>query len=267
MPRPKLFFDTDVCVNVEKGTICRDEWQHVCQHVNDKYGYQISFITLKEIFAGIARSSDEHFERAKVRLHSLCEPYSPQFLPCPAVFAVRTLLELSNVARRVWIANSEEDLYRSISGALLDGMSKDALKSQFSFDLDQFDDHEDQAQSRFALQNEGLRAGKTAEPDRSVMASCILEDLHLSSNPDSCQKLVIGLDAACTFTEVLCRQSKNPQFSFQKHRNNWGDMMQLYYLCDESMHFVTSDTRIRPKVSGSSQESRILLYDDLVKSF
>ena len=266
MQRPKLFFDTDVCVNVEEGAICQDEWERVCQHVDGNYDYQISFITLKEIFAGIARSSDEYFEKSKVRLHSLCKPCSQQFLPYPAVFAVRTLLGLSNVARRVWVGDSEEDLYRKISNALLNGMSKDELRNQFRFDLKSFDDHEDQPQSRFADQNEGLRTGKTAEPNRIDIARCLLEDLHLSPDPDWCKKLVAGLDAAYTFTEVLCRQSKNQQFSFQRHPNDWGDMMQLYYLCDESMHFVTMDGKCKSKAERSLQGTRIVLYKDFVQS-
>ena len=42
--------------------------------------------------------------------------------------------------------------------------------------------------------------------------------------------------------------------------------MQLYYLCDESMHFLTCEKRFIDYTKGSSQQSRILLYKDFVQS-
>lgn len=266
MKRPKIFLDTNVCNDVADGRISSSEWQRVCKHIDDNYCYQISLITIKEIFGRLARSSESRFEEAKASLLALCAPAAPQFLPYPAAFALRTVLGLKAVARRVRIFESEERLVETISAALLKGLSKAEVKLLHHFDLDHFDKHENTPQGRFKDINEGLRTGKTEGHDRLVIAECLLQDFSQESDMESCAKLAAGIDAALTFSETLSHRTGDKGFDFGKHLTDWGDLMQLYYLCDERMHFITLDKRIGPMIQRSSQSSRVLLYGDFVNS-
>src|SRR5579863_4918982 len=150
--RPKLFIDTNVCINVANEIIPRDEWRKVRQHIEAHYSYQISFVTLKELFAKISRGEDDYFEESKKPLRVLCELASLEFLPYPPVFALRTVLGLKSVARRSALPISEEESYETVCKAILQCSGKAQLKAGvpdprkperiFSFDLDHFDRHE-----------------------------------------------------------------------------------------------------------------------------
>jgi len=122
---PKLFLDTNVCINVANETIPRDEWQKVRKHIQAHYSYQISYVTLKELFAKITRGENDYFEENKKPLHVLCELPQQEFLPYPPVFALRTVLELKSVARGS-LPVPEEELRRA----------KDQLKGSLMLSLE-----------------------------------------------------------------------------------------------------------------------------------
>ena len=61
-------------------------------------------------------------------------------------------------------------------------------------------------------------------------------------------------------------KDKGYDFHAPRHITDWGDASQLFYLCDQSMHFLTYDGNCRNHVKGSSQASSILLYREFVQS-
>jgi hypothetical protein len=265
--RPKLFFDTDVCNAVEDGKIPPAEWERVLSHVYENYAYQVSAITLKEIFGGLARSPDASFEKNKSRLKAICQLKPKQFLPYPAFFVMQTILGLKNTVRRVFPPYpSEEVLYEKVCEGLLSGLSKKEIKTKLDFDLDHFDDHENIPQNKFADINQGLRDGRVEKFDPLKIARNLITDCREEPDEESCRKVVVALDAALTFSKQLSYQANNQQFNFKKHHTDWGDMMQLYYLCDESMRFVTLDRKCKSKANGSTQMSRILLYKEFLET-
>src|SRR5437016_11681334 len=99
MVRPKIFLDTDVCINAASGKIDTAEWRRVQNHIATHYRYCVSFITLKELFIKLARGSAAYFERNKEPLRVLYQPARRQFLPYPSVFALRTVLGIKSAAR------------------------------------------------------------------------------------------------------------------------------------------------------------------------
>ena len=106
-----------------------------------------------------------------------------------------------------------------------------------------------------------MQAGRVEMSDWMEMAAFLLRDCRQTPGTESCSKLVNALNAAYTFSTNLGVLSKNKQKAhLEKRESDWGDIMQLYYLCDESMHFLTSDEKCRNQTKGSTQQHRILLY-------
>jgi hypothetical protein len=259
---------------VANGIIPSDEWQLVRQHLEVAYSYQISFVTLKELFAKISRGTDDKFEENKKPLRVLFGFLQREFLPYPPVFALRTVLGLRSVARGSPIP--EEELYETVCKVILQVSDKAQLKAgaphpdepgrRFSFDLDHFDRHENQPQVRHLDLLQKLQKGSAETSCPMELAELLLQDLGQAPERESCRKLASALNAVYTFTFRLGEVAKNRHSHLDKRANDWGDIMQLYYLCDESMHFLTFDEKCRNQTQGSTQQNRILLYKDLARS-
>ena len=204
----------------------------------------------------------------------LCEFPQREFLPYPAVFALRTVLGLTSVARRGPLP--EEELYEIVCKALLQGSDKAKLKAGaphpekpggiFWFDLDHFDRHENSPQMGHLDLLQGIRDDRVSKPDPMKLAAYTMEDCCQVPDAESCGKLADALSAAYILSDNLGKVAKNKKARLEKRANDWGDIMQLYYLCDESMHFLTFDETCRNQTQGSIQQHRILLYKDFALS-
>jgi predicted nucleic acid-binding protein len=275
MARPKLFLDTDVCINAANGKIHPAEWRRVQKHIGTHYRYCISFITLKELLGKLARGSDAYFERNKEPLRVLYQPARRQFLPYPSVFALRTVLGIKSAARIHDSGLTEEVWAEKVLRAVLDAPSKARLKHGIEvpnqkrmvpFDIDHFDRHENAPQNEHAKLLQGIREGNTDPPVARKLAAWILKQHGLTPYTEDCEKLAVALDAACCFTVSLSKMAKDKGYDFKTHASDWGDTLQLFYLCDESMHFLTMDGDFRNRTKNSLQSSRILTYRGFVKS-
>lgn len=277
MVRPKLFLDTNVCIDVASGKICPAEWRRVQKHISTHYRYYISFITWKELLTKLSRGSDDYFERNKEPLRVLCGPAKRCFLPYPSVFAIRTALGIKNVARIYDPTLTEEEVVEKVTRAVIDAPNKTQLKygirdrtrkkGVLSFDLDHFDTHENGPQKEYAEILQGIREGTTDDkPERKKWAAWILRPHGLTPYTDACEKLAVALDAAYCFTASLSKFAKDKGYDFKTHASNWDDTHQLLYLCDESMHFLTQDADFRNRTTNSPQSCRILTYREFARS-
>src|ERR1022692_2385856 len=129
MVRPKLFLDTNICINVANRTIDPDEWSRVHKQIGSKFRYCISFITRKELLSKLARGADKYFQQNKEPLRVLFRPSKRRFLPYPSVFAIRTILGKNDVARESDSGLTEEEEAEASFKAVLDAPSKATLKS------------------------------------------------------------------------------------------------------------------------------------------
>lgn len=273
--RPRIFFDTNICINVANGRINPAEWRRVRRHIRANYRYCISLITLKELFSKLARGSEAYFERNKGPLRVLDAFAKKTFLPYPSVFALRTVLRKAT-ARIDDSGLSEEEWARTVLRAVLDAPSKRQLKAGIpfrnqkrrmqTFDLDHFDTHESRPQNEHAQLLQGIRDGEVDLPEPMKSAAWVLRYHGYEPETDDCKKLASRLDASFRFSSALSKMAKDKGYDFNAHASDWGDTLQLYYLCDESMHFLTWDTDFRNRTKGSPQSSRILIYPEFVRS-
>jgi len=102
-------------------------------------------------------------------------------------------------------------------------------------------------------------------PDPMQWAAWILHQHELTPHTVQCARLVTALDAAYLLTCALSKMTKDKGFRIQSHASYWGDTLQLFYLCDESMHFLTMDEKCLNHVQGSKQASRVLIYRDFAR--
>jgi hypothetical protein len=272
--RPKLFLDTNVCINAANEVISPREWRKVRQHIGAHYTYQISFVTVKELLGKVSRGDEEHFCENRKPLRVLCDFPRREFLPYPPIFALRTVLGLKTVARRS--ALPEEELSETVCKAVLDASGKTELMKgvpypdrpggRLKFNLDDFDSHENRPQEKHLNLLQRMQKGSVEMSDRTELAEFLLRDCGQVPEKDSCRRLGDALDAAYVFTRNLCLLSNCKEAHLEKRANDWGDIMQLYYLCDETTHFLTFDRKCRNQTQGSTQRHRILLYKDFARS-
>jgi predicted nucleic acid-binding protein len=274
--RPRIFLDTNICINVANGSIDPDEWRRVQRRLVTNYRYCISVITLKELFSKLARGDEAHFDQNKGPLKVLDTPAKKTFLPYPHVFALRTVLRIMSAARSDCSGLAEEEWARAVLRAVLDAPSKRNLKHGIpvrnrrdqiqTFDLDHFDAHENRPQHEHAQLLQGIREGRVEKPEPKKTAAWILQDLGFTPYTKHCEKLASSLDAAFRFSSALSKLSRDKGYDYGAHASDWGDSLQLFYLCDPSMHLLTSDGDFRTRTKGSLQSSRILLYSEFVGS-
>jgi len=272
MIRPKLFLDTNICIDVASGKICLAEWRLVRKYINAHYRYYVSWVTLKELLTKLGRGSDDCFQRNKEPLRVLYGPAKRRFLPYPSVFAIRSVLGVS-IARNYKSNLAEENVLEAVLRAAIVAPNKAALRSgirargqrRFTrIDLDDFDAHENAPQNEHAELLQGIREGTIDKPERRKWSAWILHQCGLTPYFDDCEQLGGALDAAYCFSLSLSKFANDRGYDFKKRASDWGDTFQLFYLCDDSMHFLTKDADFRNRTRDSPQSCRILTYKEFV---
>jgi len=274
MLRPKIFYDTNICIAATNRQIDPAEWNRVQRYIRRKYAYCISFITAKELLGRLARCEKQYFTRNKAPLEMLYGCGRREFLSYPPAFALEHILQIAHAALH---PESKDGAWlRNISRAALLAPSKEVLRNPGirypanprllqCFDLNDFDDFEDGPQREHAALLEGIRNGSIDPPNRNKWAAWILHPYGLTPFTEKCVKVANDLDAAYRFSESLSRLAKTSGYDFSKkgHVTDWGDSMQLFYLCDPRVHFLTMDRRFESRTLGSAQAGRIVLYQHL----
>jgi hypothetical protein len=233
MMRPKLFLDTNICINATNGTIPANEWRRVQKHIGGKFRYQISFVTMKELFGKLARCADEYFEQNKRPLNILFGPGRRKFLPYPSVFALRTVLGLCKVSRKSdELKLPEEERFEFVMTAVLEAPSKAQLRAGIPdrrnckmvqiVDLDHFDQHENRPQNEYASLLQGIRENRIDMPDPMQWAAWILHQHELTPYSEQCARLIPALDAAYRLTCALSKMTKDKRYNIQSHASYWG---------------------------------------------
>src|SRR5437879_7503050 len=127
MLRPKIYFDTNICIDLANGSIDTNEWNSVHRYIRENFRYCISFITVKELFAPMARGSEEFFSKNKRALKILYDCGKREFLPYPFAFALQTILKVRH--KDLHPEPKDGSWLKNIVETVLLTTSKDALKA------------------------------------------------------------------------------------------------------------------------------------------
>src|ERR1700733_1843042 len=73
---PRIIFDTNIFIDAAKGDIPPQDWQTVREFVNRNYTHAITPVTVAELFQGIARGDEKHFEKNQAPLRKLANSFT-----------------------------------------------------------------------------------------------------------------------------------------------------------------------------------------------
>jgi hypothetical protein len=262
--RPKFVFDTQIASHVCNGLIPTNEWHRIKRFVSQRGRHAISAVTLYELIAGIAGGDERHFRENQQRLNLLSELAKTKYLALPRDFLRETVFGLNALKPefgpqnlRLWVqVISKADSKRQVNGPVsIRGV-------EYGFDLSTIPNVIAKGKRDHSMQLQELREGKLRIPTTERWIASRLRECQVDTTPQNIAKLIARLDAPRQYDFFLFRLAKNHDYDFARHDSDWLDMIQLFYLADPLVHFVTLDTNIRRRTLGSSQSARILSFDE-----
>ena len=268
--RPKFVFDTQVISRICDGSIFPAEWDEVRHYMSKHARYAISAITLYELIVGIAGGDDGHFRENQARLRALCAPSKRKFLPSVLDFIRSNLFDLAPrkpdfgpEKLRIWVdvilkAKTKTEVCGPITLSRSGNWNK-----QYGFDLSLLANQIQQGKQHHATELKELRQERLRIPTPERWTESRLRECGIEISPPNVTRLLAGLDAARRYDFFLFDIANNGEYDFARHDSDWLDIMQLCYLGDPLIHFVTCDKDFKVRTSGSSQAKRILSFDEL----
>lgn len=97
---------------------------------------------------------------------------------------------------------------------------------------------------------------------RRMYAKAIINRLDPNSDQVELMRVADGLDAAAVYMGSILQLVLVSGYKFERKANDSFDHLQLQYLCDENMVFITDDRPLRDRVRHSSQFCRIISLDE-----
>jgi hypothetical protein len=268
--RAKFVFDTQVVSYICDGVIPRAEWNAVRQSISKHARYAISAVTLYELIAGIADGDDRHFSENQARLRVLCEPPKMKILPLARDFIRSSIFrfppqkpDFGPEKLKIWIhvilaAKTKGEVRGPITLPRSGNWNR-----QYGFDLSLLASQIKQGKQNHATELEGLRQGKFSIPTPERWTESRLKECGIETSAPNVARLLEGFDAARRYDFFLFALEKNHAYDFARHDSDWLDIMQLCYLADPFVHFITCDADMNLRTAGSPQANRILSFDQL----
>ena len=266
--KPRLFLDTQICIDIGKRVIDRRMWARVWRHITSNFQYVISPLTLCEVLTGVASGTDRYFNENREALRVLVPPNSQKrFLGLPAAFVLQTVL--CHKIEAQGFAPKDFDTWVKV---VLRAPNKHALEAgdvplgvsstqTYGFDSSLHVAQLSQGEHEHVQELHKLRNGILEIPSSLVWAAAILVRQGMKPSHEECQRVARSLDAAFQFDMSLYSHARTSNYNFEKHKSDWIDEQQLYYLSDPQVYFLTRDGRLREWTKASTQASRILDFD------
>jgi hypothetical protein len=269
---PRVFLDTQIISDAERGHIRADDWGRVSAYLRHATQYCISALTLTELLVGLANADSQYFEKHKRRLCVLLSP-NPQAEVFDFIqyFVAR---ELGLTIQRP--AHLENDFLGTIS-LILSAPSKDALLQGFPLPgtnpqqtakirLDRLVQELTEIRSGY-LKIMGYRQGRDIpKVSPQDWASNLLRFYGTSGDSDLIARVAESLSATYEFEIAVNTLARNPNFSISRNASDLPDGQQLCYLCDPNVVFITNDSDFKTRAGKSPQATRIKSFAELLAS-
>ncbi len=296
-------FDTNIFTHARDGTISGRDWQFLLRH-RPRKGWPLSAITLLELLVGVHLVSPEKFDQSKRAVVLARELSKGRVLDEPRVLLCENVLHTAfpsklepistSVLRQVievtCHANSQEEIVegrvqykRSLYGknrsagintGLIEKLMagpKEMWVRTIEAQLTEIDpdwrEHFTETGVRLPEQwSSRLDEAEVWEQFRLRFSESILEWLGARTGGPNPLEFSQKIDAVIRFTSWVVCESLLRYYTYAKHESDVYDEFQLYYLADEKYVIVTNDQKLRHRTLESSQASRILSFDQFVKS-
>jgi len=265
--RQRFIFDVHIPAYMQKGKIARADWESVLKYMSSRARYAISSITLYELVAGIDGGDDAHFPENRDQLRILYEPAHRELFPLASDFVRRTVFGLP-----IRVKTFKSDKLKKWIQVILHARTKADLRNgrvmvrgqSYGTDLASRASEIRKGKRQDAERLEKLRSGKLHASTPDTWAGAVLTRMDVSTTAENKSRLLSAMDAAWRYELARYELAKTQAYDFVDHGSDWLDGQLLYYLSDPLMHIVMFDSKIKHRVQGSIQLSRILHFDDLL---
>jgi hypothetical protein len=269
---PKLILDTNVCGKLLTPAY-GDDLGRIKRHLSRNFHVVVSPQTFLELLNAIKGGDGTHFSADQDRLRLLVGGGQMDFLPFPVAFGLRKVLGLVDRSPkffgpshfRLWfrIVIHAKDRAELVGGDVR--LPGDSGRKRLGFKLDDSNRLHEDGISQHRAEIEKAIAGKGILPTPELWAAGLADSLGHKLNSQQAMLLGTGLGAAYRYAEELCSIVAKGQYNFEKHRGDWIDWQQLFYLCDPSVFLLTDDRGLRTRVGSSGQGAQILDLRDFLK--
>jgi len=268
MPRKaKIFFDTSVCIDVARGTVPAQEWNAIAQTIRRKYTYVISPLTGYELIAGLHTGQPEFFNQNREALRVLYPAGKKKVLPVLKVFVP---FQLFGERRAPGPATPNLDLWirmvlKSKDRASLESgqMKVGAGRRKLGLDLGNVNKQMRDIENGYATYFRRFVDAEVPDLTRELWVDFVLKEYDEEFRLNHRDLVAVRTDAAYHFSVTLWRLAKDPRYNIHRYKSELVDAQQLYYLCDENLVFLTSDSRLKNKILMSTQANRVLTLDEV----
>src|SRR5262249_7496204 len=192
-----------------------------------------------------------------------------EMLHLPGVHVVRSVLGLSFRKRNF----EPRDLKKWLTVALKARNHTEVLgkyshrrgQTQEGLDVAMIEEQMNEGRASHAEKLQHARNTKSESPSAAEWAATMLNYV-LKKDPttEDSQKLASAATAAYFYDRSLWNLARTSNYQFADHDSDWVGRQQLCYLCDPEVYFITNEVKLRSRIAGSEQESRVLGYKDFL---
>jgi hypothetical protein len=270
---PKLILDTNVCGKLLSPAYLGDV-ERIKRQFSRNFRIVVSPQSFLELLNCIRGGDGTHFSADKDRLRLLVGGGKMDFLPFPVAFALKTVLGVADRSPkffgpshfRLWfrvVIHAKDRAELVNDDVRLPG---DTQRQRRGFKLEESNRQHEDGISQHRVQIEKAIGGKGILPPPDLWAAGLADSLGHKLAPQQATLLGTRLDAAYRYAKELCSIVANGLYNFDKHRGDWIDWQQLFYLCDPSIFLLTDDKGLWNRVGSSSQGAQILDLRNFLKS-
>ena len=249
-----VFFDTNVCDALAR----RPDSVRVLAAIAEKYTVYSSAYTFSELVNGLFIGTSAHLASHQGRVRAMAGNGTLRFLGPSREFAIRKLLGIDEQpaltpqkfqrwAKSVLTARDKDRLF-----AQNEELSHMASTVQVGW-LDNSD-----VITSFQRRGGGLFSAVDFASRIATSSNLVLTDRQA-------QMMADGLAVAYSFLCTLRKDYKNLNTNHVRRRGAGVDIMQLLYLSDPRILFVTKEKGIITAAAATSQKNRVIALDHLLK--
>lgn len=265
----KIYFDTGIVINLAKQLTDRER-RAFLQSLRRNYTYRISPITIYELLGGLAGAQD--FKSWRLALKILYGTGRRKVLSLPSVFICRNFFGVVPPDIEDYTPETAERWIRVVLAA----KDKDSLqtgnvhisyplKLRFGVDLSESKRLIDQVKLEQIARIQKLQRGAILPAAPDIWAnSFFLRFFKRNGTRAEMDVIKSKLEIVYHLDLWLWKQiTSGNKLNAANHTTLVADSLQLYYLADPYHYFLTTDQKLKDRVSTSAQSSRVLLWSDL----
>jgi hypothetical protein len=261
----RIFFDTNTLEILRSSNSI--EAPRLRQYIGSRYRYIISPLTVAELLRGIHNGDPTKFYRDKEKALILRGNPPPRVIELPGKFVFREV-----ISRVVEFPGDTRNLFHCAFKQLLRAKSREELQSGpkgvSTDNLNRFHIEEEKKHYRML---ENVRSGSYHRPKDALewvktsflSSTGIKDEFHESE----WKRIAAAMEIAFAMNSVLCDRAtkKANTYNFEKHKSDWIDVQQLFYLAAPDVTFITRDERLRNTIKGICDTSRIITLQEVIE--